>query len=66
MRGLPDDPATLATVLKPLKECWQKLPIELREESDAIAWDDPAAARALLRDAEESLLPLLLEQESGR
>lgn len=66
LRGLPEDPATLATVLKPLRDCWQKLPIELREGSDALAWDDPAAVRALLRDAEETLLPLLLEQESGR
>jgi DNA repair exonuclease SbcCD nuclease subunit len=66
LRNLPDDPSALAAVLKPLKECWQKLPIELREGPEALDWDDPAAVRALLHDAEQTLLPLLWEQEPER
>jgi DNA repair exonuclease SbcCD nuclease subunit len=66
VRGLPTDEAALSDLLSTFKDLKAKLPAELRQEPDAIRLDDPAFLCSLLDDAEQILLPRLLEQEPER
>ena len=64
IRGLATDEAVLSELLSEFKDLKQKLPLDLREGFDAINLDDPGLLRVLLGDAEQILLPRLLERES--
>lgn len=64
IRGLATDEAVLRDLVSEFKDLKQRLPLDLREGIDAINLDDPGLLRALLGDAEQILLPRLLERET--
>jgi hypothetical protein len=64
-RHLPNDPAALTDMLGEFKDLNQKLPLELRQGTDAIRLDDPAYLRDLLPEIEQLLVPRLLEQDAA-
>jgi hypothetical protein len=65
VRELKGDESELLKLLEGFKDFRQKLPIELISGPDAIRIDLQACGE-LLEEAEQILLPLLLEQESSR
>ena len=64
IRDLKTDEAELGQVLAGFKDLKQKLPLELISGPDAMDFDQQACSR-LLDEAEQILLPLLLEQETS-
>jgi DNA repair exonuclease SbcCD nuclease subunit len=58
------DEAEVRSLGEALKDLRGKLPAELREGDDALALDDPARLRALLADAEDLLVPRLLDRRA--
>ncbi len=65
IRDLKTDEAELGQLLAGFKDLRQKLPMELVSGPDAMDFDQQACSR-LLDEAEQILLPLLLEQETSR
>jgi DNA repair exonuclease SbcCD nuclease subunit len=65
IRDLKADEAQLGQLLAGFKDLTQKLPIELISGPDAMDLDQQTCSR-LLDEAEQILLPLLLEQETSR
>jgi DNA repair exonuclease SbcCD nuclease subunit len=66
IRALPADRAVLGELLAEFRTLQQKLPLELRQGTDAINLDDPVLLCGLLPEVEQILLPRLLEPEASR
>ncbi|HEY8073625.1 MAG TPA: DNA repair exonuclease [Labilithrix sp.] len=58
---IKEDANELAELAKVFADLEKKLPAELREGEGALALTDPATVRALVDEAEQTLLPRLLE-----
>jgi hypothetical protein len=61
LTSLAHDDAALLALGRELAEATKKLPAQLREGPDALAFDDPEVLRTLLEDVERELLPRLID-----
>lgn len=66
VRALPADGAAIQGLLDEFSALRPKLPLELRQGTDAIDLDDPGLLRQLLPEVEQILLPRLLDSELVR
>jgi DNA repair exonuclease SbcCD nuclease subunit len=63
---LDEDPEALLELGQTLAEVRQKLPAELWQSEEGVAYDDPVALRSMLREVEQMLVPrILLDEESS-
>ena len=66
IRNLAADETQSRELFVQFRDLRQKLPLEIREGAEAIDFNDPTLTRDLLTDAEQILLPRLLNQEKTR